>query len=324
MSKLDSIYSNRIIQNIFVWLVVFLILSGLSIRNEWLSGIIMILLFAPPVYISNLFILPYLRKNNFLCLILFLLNAAVFTGLIILFLKTFFAPLFDIRLLNIYGVIILAQVFGSAMKLARDSFEKRQKEKEVELELLKGQLNPHFLFNTLNNLYGLSVSKSDKLPSLMLQLSNLLRYSLYETKTDYVVLQKEVDYIENYIALESIRLEDQAEISFNKSGDWNHASHRIAPMILIVFVENAFKHLENVNEEEAKVDIQLNISEGQLKFQCINNSVESNKTTADKESSGIGLANVRKRLDLIYGNSYTYDTKVINNQYIVNLTLPLL
>ncbi len=227
-------------------------------------------------------------------------------------------------MLNIFGVIVLAQIFGAAMKLARDSFEKRQKEKEVELELLKGQLNPHFLFNTLNNLYGLSVTKSDKLPSLMLQLSNLLRYSLYETKTDYVAFQKELDYIENYIGLESIRLEDQAKISFIKTGDWHNTALRIAPMILIVFIENAFKHLENMTEKEGNVTIQMNIADGQLDFQCENNCTEINEIEKDKKSSGIGLKNVQKRLDLIYGNTYDYDAIIIKNKYIVNLTLPLL
>lgn len=324
MSKFDSIYSSRIIQNIFVWLVVFLILAGSSIDNLWITGVIIVALLAPPVYINNLLIIPYLRKSIVLFLVLFFVNAIVFTGVIILFIKTFFDTSTNLRILNIFGIIILAQIFGAAMKLARDSFEKRQKDKEVELELLKGQLNPHFLFNTLNNLYGLSVAKSDKLPSLMLQLSNLLRYSLYETKTDFVALQKEIDYIENYVSLESIRLEDQAEIRFSKSGKWNTAAYQIAPMILIVFVENAFKHLENVGEEEGNVDIQINIAEEHLNFKCINHSEENIKTAVEKKSSGIGLRNVRKRLDLIYGKTYVYDASVIENKYIVNLKLPLL
>lgn len=324
MSLIDRTYSNRIIQNVFVWMVVFLILSGSTIDNKWTTGIIMISLLAPPVYINNYVILPYLKENIVLCLVLFFLNAVVFTGVTVIFLKSFFDSSIDLRMLNITGIIVLAQVFGAAMKLARDSFVKRQKDKEVELELLKGQLNPHFLFNTLNNLYGLSVAKSDKLPSLMLQLSNLLRYSLYETKTDFVALQKEVDYLENYVSLESIRLEDQAKIHFNKLGDWNNTKYRIAPMIMIVFVENAFKHLENINEEDAKVDIQINVEEDRLNFQCVNNSGDINKTAEKKNSSGIGLKNVRKRLDLIYGKTYVYDAKVINNEYMIKLTLPLL
>ena len=110
---------------------------------------------------------------------------------------------YEFRMLsNVFGGILLTLIFGTAIKLAKDSFVRRQQEKEAELKLLKAQLNPHFLFNTLNNLYGLSVIKSDKLPDLMLKLSDLLRYSLYETSTVFVPLVKEITYLENLKNLE--------------------------------------------------------------------------------------------------------------------------
>ena len=130
--------------------------------------------------------------------------------------------------------MVIAISFATTLRLVRDSFVRRQETRDAELQLLKAQLNPHFLFNTLNNLYGLSVLKSDKLPDLMLTLSNLLRYSLYETKDEVVPLSKELKYLDDYISLEKIRLENQTEILFTK--DVASFDLRIAPMLFIVFV----------------------------------------------------------------------------------------
>jgi LytS/YehU family sensor histidine kinase len=204
--------------------------------------------------------------------------------------------------------------------LARDSFEKKHKDKEAELQLLKGQLNPHFLFNTLNNLYGLSVLKSDKLPNLMLKLSDLLRYSLYETKEKLVLLENEVKYIENYISLEKIRLEDQTKIEFTKSG--NFTNKKIAPMLLIVYVENAFKHLD-LTSENSSVIIEIKLKGNQFLFNCKNTCDVSANNNLEKGKSGIGLQNAKKRLDLIYPNNHQLKIKKDTENYTVNLTLDL-
>jgi LytS/YehU family sensor histidine kinase len=208
-----------------------------------------------------------------------------------------------------------------AIKIARDSFIRRQQEKEAELKLLKSQLNPHFLFNTLNNLYGLSVMKSDKLPSLMLKLSDLLRYSLYETKETYVPLEKEIKYLENYMSLEKIRLEDKTEIRFDKTG--NFSDKKIAPMLLIVFVENAFKYLEVSKDKLSKVKVNLKTEENKLIFNCENTFDETEiiKQNLEAGKSGIGLQNAKKRLDLIYPNKHQLTIKKENENYVVQLIL---
>ena len=226
MRKLDTIIDNKIVQNLFVWFFFFLILlTTIQSEDKVASALYAILLLAPTIYINNLFILPFFKKNRFTFIVLFLVNAIVFTAIAVFFIKKGLEEPFRWEMfLNFFGIMILALVFAISIKLTRDSFARRQQVKEAELKLLKAQLNPHFLFNTLNNLYGLSVVKSDKLPSLMLKLSDLLRYSLYETKEVLVPLKKEIQYLENYISLEKIRLEDTTNISFTKKRNFRYSN----------------------------------------------------------------------------------------------------
>ena len=250
MSKIDTWIDNKIVQNLFIWFFLFIILlSTIQSDNKALTTLFVILLLAPAIYINNLILLPLFRKRTLVFFLLFIGNTLLFSMIAIFYITLFENQTFEWRMLfNFLGIMILALTFGSTIKIARDSFSRRQHEKEAELKLLKAQLNPHFLFNTLNNLYGLSVLKSDKLPGLMLKLSELLRYSLYETKETLVPLEKEIQYLENYISLEKIRLEDTTTIQFTQSG--NFVSQEIAPMLFIVFVENAFKHLGISAEEK--------------------------------------------------------------------------
>lgn len=323
MSKLDHWIDNKIIQNIFIWFCLFLILTGtITSDNKLLTAFFIILLLAPAIYVNNLFILPLFNKSKLRFFIFFTINTLVFTGISVFFLSLSISQDLSLAMfLNFLGVIILALTFGSALKISRDSFLRRQEEKEAELKLLKAQLNPHFLFNTLNNLYGLSVMKSDKLPNLMLKLSNLLRYSLYETKDMLVPLEKEIQYLENYMSLEKIRLEDQTTIQFNNSG--NFESKSIAPMLLIVFVENAFKHLGDVKQKKSSVLVDLKVEHESLRFKCTNSVDESkpNETPLEKGRSGIGLQNVKKRLQLLYPNKHQLKINHENGYYNIELKL---
>ncbi|MEM9052274.1 MAG: sensor histidine kinase [Bacteroidota bacterium] len=307
MSRIESILQNRIAANLLIWLFLFFImLVTVQSENKALTAIITVLIFIPPVYVNNLLILPYFRKQKFLFSLFFLVNTILFS---ILFVWIFFSSddrEFELSMLvNFVGIMVLVLLSASAIKIAGDSFARRQKEKEAELKLLKAQLNPHFLFNTLNNLYGLSVIKSDKLPDLMLQLSDLLRYSLYETKETFVQLEKEVLYLENYIALEKIRLENTTKVDFTSSG--NISAHRIAPMLLIVFVENAFKHVGSSDENQNEVKLNIDIEDNELIFKC-ENTIAPDSTLKPREietgKSGMGLENARKRLDLLYPGRY--------------------
>lgn len=325
MSKLDSWIDNKIVQNLFIWFCLFLILLGaINSGNKFLSALFIILLLAPVVYINNLFILPLFNKNKLHFFILFAICALVFTGISVFFLSRFIPQDISLTmLLNLLGITILALTFGCAIKISRDSFLRRQDEKEAELRLLKAQLNPHFLFNTLNNLYGLSVMKSEKLPNLMLKLSDLLRYSLYETKEAFVPLEKEIQYLENYMSLEKIRLEDKADIQFTKSG--NLTSKKIVPMLLIVFVENAFKHLGVLKDGKSKVAISIQESNNKITFTS-SNSIEKDNArleNLEKGKSGIGLENAKKRLTLLYPGMHQLAIEKSQNSYNVQLILDI-
>lgn len=321
MSKFHSYLGNRVVQNIVFWLILFLVLMAtIQADDRIVVSIYIILLLSPAAYINNLVLLPFLKKNLPVFLILFFLNTAIFTVISVWIISTFSGnEIKPYMFINFFGILILAMAFASAIKLAKDSFARRQQDKEAELKLLKAQLNPHFLFNTLNNLYGLSVVKSEKLPALMLKLSDLLRYSLYETKDTLVALQKEITYLENYIALEKIRLEDQTDILFEKTG--NLSSKTIAPMLLIVFIENAFKHLGNLKNDQSHVKIKLNIEDTSLKFECQNTYDKNYTNSLEKKSGGIGLKNVRKRLELLYPKNH--QLIVANDNLFYNVVLKL-
>ncbi|MFD2562363.1 sensor histidine kinase [Aquimarina rubra] len=323
MSKLDTWIDNKLLQNILVWVFLMIIfLMVIQADNRLLVSIGFIAFIMPPVYISNLKILPlFFNNNRLLGAVLFFLNVVFFTFLGVILLSNFFDNFQWKMLLNVFGGVLLVILFGTALKIARDSFFRRQEEREAELKLLKAQLNPHFLFNTLNNLYGLSVVKSEKLPDLMLKLSDLLRYSLYETKEMFVPLEKEIKYLENYISLEKIRLEDKADIQFNING--NVSSTVIAPMLLIVFVENAFKHLGVLESVKSKVLVDVEVGEGSLVFKCINttDSLDIKDNDLEKGKSGIGLQNARKRLDLMYPEKHQLNIEKQKESYKVELIL---
>jgi LytS/YehU family sensor histidine kinase len=301
MAKLDALIDNKIVQNLFIWFCLFIILLGaIQSENRILSSLFVVSLLAPAIYINNLIVLPFFNKNWFRFSISFILNSLFFASILLYVLLNNTEREFSfVMFLNAYGIIILAIAFGTAVKISRDSFVRRQEEKNAELKLLKAQLNPHFLFNTLNNLYGLAVIKSDKLPDLMLKLSELLRYSLYNTKEVFVDLRREVQYIENYIALEKIRLEEQVEIQTHISGDLRQL--RIPPMLLIVFVENAFKHLAILDNKKSLVKIEIELNKTELFFSCLNTvDTMTKKNSKESDKSGIGLKNVKKRLALLY------------------------
>lgn len=177
---------------------------------------------------------------------------------------------------------------------------------ETELLFLKHQLQPHFLFNTLNNLYGLILTKeNDRAGDMVVKLSDIMSYMLYESNETQVSVEKELANLENYIALEKIRYGEELHIEYAVSGDTQ--KKKIPPLILISFVENSFKHGLSGAVEHSWIKINAKVNEGQFLF-TVENSLPEAGTITDQEKSrvksGIGLENVRKRLDLIYGEGY--------------------
>jgi len=205
-------------------------------------------------------------------------------------------------IINNITFVLVYFLFVTACKYFKDGFirqqfdaEKKQQQLAAEVNNLKSQIAPHFLFNTLNNLYGLAVDKSDKLPGLMLQLSDLLRHSLYETQKPLVSINHEIDVLKSYIELESVRLEDDLQLKFDNSVPAD-APFEIAPLLLIVFVENAFKHAKFVQSGPVHIDIKTTLENGWFTLATKNNYNKERESSAN----GIGLTNVKRRLEVLY------------------------
>ncbi|NQX81603.1 MAG: sensor histidine kinase [Flavobacteriaceae bacterium] len=179
---------------------------------------------------------------------------------------------------------------------------------DAELQLLKSQMNPHFFFNTLNNLYGLTVEKSDEAPKVILKLSEMMRYTIYEGKEDYVSLKDEVTYLQNYIDLHKIRFHQRLDISFDYSFD---GDHKVAPLMFIILLENAFKHGVERLTENAYIQIKLKVDKDSIHFE-IENNFDINDEPGTK---GIGLDNLKKRLNLIYPKKHKFTVSIEENIY---------
>lgn len=205
-------------------------------------------------------------------------------------------------------------------ELEKNKLSTELKLKEAELKLLKAQIHPHFLFNTLNNLYGLTLEKSDEAPNLVLQLSEILDYILYRCNEKRVLLSEELNNLKNYLEIERIRYPNKLKLKVTfpeKPGQF-----KIAPLILLPFVENAFKHGVSHFPGIAFVDISIKIENKNLIFN-IKNPKKQQVKNGESSGKGIGLANVRKRLDLTYPKKYILSIDNDNETFSVNLTLEL-
>ena len=192
-----------------------------------------------------------------------------------------------------------------------------------ELHLLQSQLSPHFLFNTLNNLYGLSLTQHEKVPPLLLKLSELLRYSVYDAGELFVPLKQELDYIMNYIEFEKIRVGERLRLNVDIE-NLDGRSIRIAPMLLIVFIENAFKHSKNTADDSIFIDIALKTWGNFLLFSVKNSRVKTRSQSATNvKNSGFGLASVNKRLALLYPADFNMTIEDEEDYYNVLLQLKI-
>ncbi|MFW5756017.1 MAG: sensor histidine kinase [Tangfeifania sp.] len=204
------------------------------------------------------------------------------------------------------------------LKLARIE----QQKLEAELKTLKGQLNPHFLFNSLNNIYSLALIQSEKVPGLILRLSDLMRHIIYDSSEKYISLNKEIEFVNNFIALQKIRTPDHVHINYEINGEIPSA--KIAPLLFEPFIDNAFKHGLPGNEKQDYIAIHFDFKkQGEIRFHIENNFDKSEKTA--KKHSGIGVGNVKQRLRHLYSpKDYSLDISIQNNVYSVNLQLKLI
>jgi hypothetical protein len=186
---------------------------------------------------------------------------------------------------------------------------------EAELSMLRSQVNPHFFFNTLNNLYALSIKKSDEAPAVILKLSEMMRYTIYEGKKEWVTLGDEIEYLNNYIELHKIRYKKSVDIAFTQSID---NSLTVAPLLFIILLENAFKHGIETLSENAYIHLNLTETDDSIIFEIENNYDLDEINT----EHGIGLENLQRRLSLLYKNKYKMLVTNENETYKVSLNIP--
>lgn len=288
-----------------------------------------------PVLLNNIVLIPKLLYKSrywlYAFLLLFIVSA---TGLFEeLVLENIFYPTTRGGDLSFGGVQSAAFKIGfvlglfSSFKLLWD-YQKKQKQvselekekAESELKFLKSQVNPHVLFNNLNNIYSYALEKSEKVPEMLLKLSESMRYMLKDGTKSMVPLKKEIKYLENFIELQKLRLEGRGNVEFSVQGD--PGNHKIAPLLLVSFVENSFKHSMKT-EEDIFIDILIVIEEEELTFVARNNYSDIKNRDIERETGGIGLQNVKKRLKLIYEDQYRLSIDRTGEEFCVHLTLNL-
>jgi len=210
---------------------------------------------------------------------------------------------------------------GISLKFVSLWFERRQAALRAELDALKAQLHPHFLFNSLNNVYAFSLDNSPRTPETILRLSSILRYVLYEGSSSKVSLRKEIEVLESYIELEKIRYEERLELNLNVRGTVNN--QEIAPLLMLPLVENAFKHGASETMGTPWINIDLVVNENEFTFKVSNSKPDRQSNALRPSGTRIGLANVRKRLQLLYAGRHTFRVHDAEDVFVVELKLTL-
>ncbi|MEQ9099903.1 MAG: histidine kinase [Imperialibacter sp.] len=289
----------------------------------WITVISDVLTSSAIVYINFFWFLPKLyRKGKYTLYIV----ASVSLVVSLVFFRVNALPLshksisytYFIRSVPAIGFYLLTTViwfFDNLISANRREIELRNSKLDSELKFLKLQLSPHFLFNTLNNIYSMAYFSDKNTAPAILKLSEMMRHMLYEDQGKFIPLSREIKFMENFIELWRLKLDEKPTIVFKHSGV--QEGHQIAHLIFLVFLENAFKHGNTMN---GTIHVNLDIKEGEvLHFHVRNDMIAGNKTIDEK--SGVGLINVRKRLDLIYPEKHTLTLREEPALFTVDLTI---
>ena len=338
--KLDNILDNKWWQEVAVVAFSFTIYT---LKNDWmlfssftsiLMGVFFYLVLYMHAQFNRFFLLPILFKTQRPVTYIILTLFGVFV---------FSVVLYEITMLNMFSnchlyqnshqrsyAYQLASVLGTLVcilspiivfkfyRIHRKKTDETILFNEMQLNSLKGQLNPHFLFNTFNTLYGISLEFPERTPDLIMKVSQLMRYQLESNSKKCVSLEDELEFINSYVQLEKERVGYRCEITYDFKID-NENAYKISPMLLIAFIENAFKH-GTCAIEKCYVRIFITVEEGQLHLHVVN-SIPTKKT--DVVSTKIGLKNTVERLNLIYGKNYKLDIQDDKNTYIVDFKVQL-
>lgn len=349
MKLLKRIVQSILFQHLLFWTTAgfLLVLPDVNKPNHdtvlvFLQNLSTLVYIALAVYINLILLIPkFLRKRSYFVFILFQLANIflffcldVFTGIFLF--NYSYENYFDANLpaLARYTILFLSEALlvsffittTTFIKLLRDWFtmqddalrlkEMERQKLESELQSLKSQINPHFLFNTLNNIYSLALDNSVKTPEMILKLSELMRYIIYDCREVTVPLRKEIEFIQNYISLEQLRLGGKTRVTFESD---IRSELNIAPLLFINFLENAFKHSSKSDGSFIHVHI-AQVNTNSINF-IVENSKDSDDTSEHNPYSGIGLENVKKRLQLLYPKCYTLEIEKKTNIFRINLTI---
>jgi len=321
------------------WLLYILAFYAISTKYNLNSGIPYSIFITAAVQIGLVYFIRYFlfskyyrngRPGMFLLLalssIIYFIPVVWMITMIIFDINVTFSRLFTIDILLTYLVTLVIVFISVSVTLLLEKERKKnelahyeREKKEMELFALKNQIDSHFLFNTLNNIYGLALKKSDLTPRGILLLSEILSFVIYETKNDYYPLSKEIQLINNYIELEKMRYSDGFSIDF-EANDISEDSF-ITPLILFTFLENSFKHGVSKTIHNPWVKIRLKSGVSEIFFE-IENSVSENPDNPRQDGNkGIGLENIRRRLALLYPQMHKLITRRDENSFYAGLTL---
>ena len=330
VNQLGKFLSNRILLHLYFWgsflLLFFFSIPAEELPADYVSFLLIILLFSAFISYLNMYVLMkrFLGRHQFVLYLLSLVTALIITAF---GLTSLLKYLYHNQTTVLQNTVNLSTfvIITSALKMYRSGIQRQLAEKELaakqfqaELQLLRAQINPHFLFNTLNNLYSLTLEKSDFAPATVVKLSELMRYMLETSRHEDSALHAEINFIRNYLTLEKLRLNSRATIDFEVVGEPQQKT--IASLLFIPFIENAFKHGINATVGDAFLYSQLRIEENELFF-FIENSIS---TKLVEENSGTGLENVRRRLHLLYPDRHQLTIENMGTKFVVNLQLSLL
>lgn len=339
MQLFKSKPNTRLLQ-ILIWIAV-LLLTYFSIlpmegaMKSLIYTIINTIYYAVIIYVNILLLYPIFYQNGkrimyVILVVIFLIVVGSLRGYIIVTAYNFFLPgkpgtITTITLINYITSGILVYILSLVYRIAIEYFKLKQQTEEImiqksqtELNLLKSQVQPHFLFNTLNNIYYEAYREAPRTAGLIERLSDIMRYFVDETNKDIVAITTEVLFIENYISLEKIRIRHGVNVQFNKQ---YNSDICIPPMLLMTFVENIFKHGIDKSSHENQIDISLSQHDGYLYFETSN---IIHKIDAKKRTSGFGIENLRKRLTILYGTNYELEIKTINKKFVAYLKIPII
>lgn len=345
-SKLYQQFTKYNLHHVFLWLVyflfwVFVLSPGVTRSDFFINSAVIVSIHALVSYFNIYYLFPlFLQKRAyvkyFVAIVLSislatLLDSGVFSILDTVDAEAKSGLLSPRFLLATAMAITYTTAITMSLKLVKHWYEKERLAKELEkinteteLKYLKSQINPHFLFNSLNSIYALALQKSDLTPDLILKLSDILRYLLYDGSEKKVSLAQELKYVKSYLELEKVRHGSRMDLEINITGDTE--SKEIAPMLLIPFVENSFKHGLGKDKDKGYVHLNVTAEKDELLFSIANSKPINGSEVSQKNGyqGGIGLINVKKRLNLLYPKKYKLDVTRDAHEFKVELNIKLI